>query len=83
MALGTELNIVEGVVMASTVWLSGVVHGPVLTGKLLCEGTEQTQLPGLGQVDRSRLPSGSVQPLQLGPQDRRLYTFKLMEWKRI
>jgi hypothetical protein len=81
-ALATQANVVEGVVMASAVWLAGEVRGPVLTRKLLCEGTNTRNCLGSGKIDRSRLPSGFVQPLQLGPQDRRLYTFKLMEWKR-
>ncbi|MDB5105828.1 MAG: hypothetical protein JWP91_3517 [Fibrobacteres bacterium] len=81
-ALATQANIVEGVVMASAVWLAGEVRGPVLTRKLLCEGTNTRNCLGTGKIDRGRLPSGFVQPLQLGPQDRRLYTFKLMQWKR-
>ncbi len=80
--LGTQANAVEGVVMASAVWLAGEVRGPVLTRKLLCEGTNTRNCLGPGRIDRSRLPTGFVQPLQLGPQDRRLYVFKLMEWKR-
>lgn len=80
--LATEANLVEGVVMAASVWLSGNVHGPVLTGKLLCEGTNTRNCIGNGRIDRSRLPSGFVQPLLLGPQDRRQYTFKLMDWRR-
>lgn len=82
-ALATNMNIVEGVVMASTVWLGGEVRGPVLTKKLLCEGTNLRNCLGPGRIDRSRLPSGFVQPLQLGPQDRKSYAFKLMEWKRL
>jgi hypothetical protein len=82
-ALATNKNIVEGVVMASSVWLGGEVRGPVLAKKLLCEGTNQRNCLGPGRIDRSRLPSGFVQPLQLGPQDRRTYAFKLMEWKRL
>ena len=74
---------VEGVVMASAVWLAGEVRGTVLTQKLLCEGTNTRNCLGPGRIDRSRLPSNFVQPLQLGPQDRRKYEFKLMEWKRL
>jgi hypothetical protein len=81
--LGTEANRVEGVVMASAVWLAGEVRGPVLTQKLLCEGSNTRNCLGSGRIDRSRLPSNFVQPLQLGPQDRRQYVFKLMEWKRL
>ncbi|MDB5049719.1 MAG: hypothetical protein JWO30_2790 [Fibrobacteres bacterium] len=81
-ALATPENVVEGVVMAASVWLAGEVRGPVLTSKLLCEGTNTRNCLGTGRIDRSRLPSNFVQPLQLGPQDRRLYTFKLMEWHR-
>jgi hypothetical protein len=81
-ALATQANVVEGVVMASAVWLAGEVRGPVLARKLLCEGTNTRNCLGPGRIDRSRLPSGFVQPLQLGPQDRRLYTFRLMKWKR-
>lgn len=80
--LATETNLVEGVVMAASVWLSGTVHGPVLTGKLLCEGTNSRNCLGNGRIDRSLLPSDFVQPLQLGPQDRRQYSFKLMRWRR-
>ncbi len=80
--VGTPQNLVEGVVMASSVWLSGQVHGPVLTGKLLCEGSNVRNCLGGGKIDRSRLPANFVQPLQLGPQDRRQYVFKLMDWKR-
>jgi hypothetical protein len=81
-ALATPKNVVEGVIMASAVWLAGEVHGPVVTSKLLCEGTNTRNCLGTGRIDRSRLPANFVQPLQLGPQDRRLYTFRLMEWKR-
>lgn len=81
--LGTEANAVEGVVMASAVWLAGEVRGTVLTQKLLCEGTNKRNCLGTGKIDRSRLPSNFVQPLQLGPQNRRQYAFKLMEWKRL
>ena len=81
--LGTEANAVEGVVMASEVWLAGEVRGTVLAQKLLCEGTNTRNCLGTGRIDRSRLPPDFVQPLQLGPQDRRQYVFKLMEWKRL
>ncbi|HKP97694.1 MAG TPA: hypothetical protein VJ385_18275 [Fibrobacteria bacterium] len=81
-ALATPENVVEGVVMAASVWLAGEVRGPVLTGKLLCEGTNTHNCLGTGKIDRSRLPANFVQPLQLGSQDRRQYTFKLLEWKR-
>jgi hypothetical protein len=81
-ALATPENVVEGVIMASAVWLAGEVHGPVVTSKLLCEGTNSRNCLGSGRIDRSRLPADFVQPLQLGPQDRRLYTFRLMEWRR-
>jgi hypothetical protein len=80
-ALATPLNRVEGVVMAGAVWLGGSVHGPVLASKLLCEGTQQRNCLGPGRIDRSRLPQDFVQPLQLGPSDRRTYRFKLMDWK--
>lgn len=80
-ALATPLNRVEGVVMAGAVWLGGTVYGPVLARKLLCEGTQQRNCLGPGRIDRSRLPPDFVQPLQLGPQDRRSYRFKLMDWK--
>jgi hypothetical protein len=81
-ALATQENVVEGVIMASAVWLAGEVHGPVVTSKLLCEGTNTRNCLGSGRINRSRLPANFVQPLQLGPQDRRLYTFRLMEWRR-
>ncbi len=81
-ALATPANIVEGVVIASAVWLAGEVHGAVLTQKLLCEGTNVRNCLGTGKINRSRLPAGFVQPLQLGNQDRRRYTFKLMDWQR-
>lgn len=80
-ALATPQNRVEGVIMAGAVWLGGEVHGPVVARKLLCEGTQQRNCLGPGRIDRSRLPGDFVQPLQLGPQDRRAYRFKLMEWK--
>jgi type II secretory pathway pseudopilin PulG len=82
-ALATPANIVEGVVIASAVWLAGEVRGPVLARKLLCEGTNTRNCLGTGRIRRNLLPAGFVQPLQLGSQDRRLYVFKLMEWKRI
>jgi hypothetical protein len=81
-ALATPANVVEGVVMASAVWLAGEVRGPVLAQKLLCEGTNTRNCLGTGKINRNLLPAGFVQPLQLGPQDRRRYTFKLMEWRR-
>ena len=81
-ALATPENLVEGVVMAASVWLAGEVHGPVLANKLLCEGTNTRNCLGTGKIRRDLLPANFVQPLQLGPQDRRQYTFKLMEWKR-
>ncbi|MEO6096155.1 MAG: hypothetical protein ABIW76_10820 [Fibrobacteria bacterium] len=81
-ALATQANIVEGVVIAAAVWLSGEVRGPVLTSKLLCEGTNKRNCLGTGRINRNLLPANFVQPLELGPQDRRLYVFKLMEWKR-
>lgn len=80
-ALATPQNRVEGVVMAAQVWLGGTVHGPVLARKLVCEGTGQRNCLGPGRIDRSLLPRDFVQPLQLGPQDRRGYRFKLMDWK--
>jgi hypothetical protein len=82
LVLGTSANIIEGVVMASSVWLAGEVHGPVLTQKLLCEGTHLHNCLGTGKIDRAKLPAGFVQPLQLGPGDRKKFTFKLMEWRR-
>lgn len=81
--LGTALNRVEGVVMAQSVWLAGSVEGPVLAGKLLCDGTNTRNCLGTGRIDRSRLPRDFIQPLELGPQDRRSYRFRLLEWKRI
>jgi type II secretory pathway pseudopilin PulG len=81
-ALATQANIVEGVVIAAAVWLSGEVRGPVLTRKLLCEGANRRNCLGPGRINRNLLPANFVQPLQLGSQDRRLYVFKLMEWKR-
>lgn len=81
--MATAANTIEGVVMASAVWLSGEVHGPVLTRKLLCEGTNARNCFGPGRILRNRLPTGFVQPLQLGPQDRRRYEFKLMAWRRL
>jgi hypothetical protein len=80
-ALATPQNRVEGVVLATAVWLGGTVHGPVLAKRLLCEGTQARNCLGTGRIDRSRLPPDFVQPLQLGPQDRRTYRFKLMEWR--
>lgn len=80
-ALATTGNRVEGVVLATAVWLGGTVHGPVLARKLLCEGSQSRNCLGPGIIDRSRLPPDFVQPLQLGSQDRRTYRFKLMEWK--
>lgn len=82
-ALATPQNRVEGVIMAQAVWLGGTVHGPVLARRLLCEGTQTRNCLGPGRIDRSRLPMDFVQPLQLGPQDRRTYRFKLMDWKRL
>lgn len=81
--MGTAANVVEGVVMASAVWLSGEVRGPVLAQRLLCEGTNTRNCLGPGRINRQLLPVGFVQPLQLGPQDRRLHTFKLMDWRRM
>ena len=81
--LGTALNLVEGIIMAPSVWLAGRVHGAVLTRKLLCEGTNTRNCLGGGIIDRARLPQGFVQPLQLGPQDRKAYRFKILEWKRL
>lgn len=80
--LATSENVIEGVVMAASVWLAGEVRGPVLAGKLICEGTNARNCLGPGRIDRSRLPADFTQPLQLGPQDRRRYVFKLMEWHR-
>jgi hypothetical protein len=80
-ALATVQNRVEGVIMAQAVWLGGAVHGPVLAKRLLCEGTQARNCLGPGTIDRRRLPADFVQPLQLGPQNRRSYRFKLMEWK--
>jgi hypothetical protein len=82
-ALATVQNRVEGVIMAQAVWLGGTVHGPVLAKRLLCEGTQARNCLGPGVIDRARLPVDFVQPLQLGPEDRRTYRFKLMEWKRL
>ena len=81
--MATDKNRIEGVVMASAVWLAGEVRGPVLTRKLLCEGSNARNCFGPGRIFRNRLPSGFVQPLQLGPQDRRQYEFKLMAWRRL
>lgn len=80
--LGTPLNVVEGVVIASSVWLAGEVRGSVLTQKLLCEGTNTRNCLGAGKINRSLLPPNFVQPLQLGTQNRRLYNFKLLSWQR-
>ncbi len=82
-ALATPANAVEGVVMAGSVWLAGEVRGPVLTRKLLCEGTNTRNCLGTGRIRRNLLPMGFVQPLQLGPQDRRSYVFRLMAWRRL
>lgn len=79
--LGTEQNRVEGVVMAAQAWLGGTVLGPVLAGKLICEGTGKRNCLGPGRIDRGGLPGDFVQPLQLGPQDRRSTRFKLMDWR--
>ena len=79
--VGTPANRVEGVIMASQAWLGGTVLGPVVAGKLLCEGTGQRNCLGPGRIDRAGLPRDFVQPLQLGPQDRRNTRFKLMDWK--
>lgn len=81
-ALATAANLVEGVIIASSVWLDGEVHGPVLAQKLLCEGTNARNCLGAGKIDRSKLPLDFVQPLQLGNQDRRRFVFRLMEWRR-
>jgi hypothetical protein len=80
-AMGTPQNRVEGVILASAAWLSGEVDGPVVTGKLLCEGTNARNCLGPARIYRDRLPADFVQPLQLGPQDRRAYVFKLMDWR--
>jgi hypothetical protein len=81
--IGTPANTVEGVVMASSVWLAGLVKGPVLTQMLLCEVSNQRNCLGSGRINRSQLPPSFVQPLQLGPSDRRKFVFKLMDWRRI
>ncbi len=81
-ALATPANRVEGVVIASSVWLAGEVDGAVLARKLLCEGTNARNCLGTGRIFRDRLPEGFVQPLQLGPQDRRAFAFQLLDWER-
>ncbi len=80
--ISTTTNVVEGVVLAASVWLAGEVRGPVLTQKLLCEATQTHNCLGTGKINRPQLPAGFVQPLQLGPGDRRRYSFKLMDWRR-
>jgi hypothetical protein len=82
LAMATAANRIEGVVIASSVWLAGEVDGPVVARKLLCEGTNARNCLGPGRIYRNRLPEGFVQPLQLGPQDRRTYVYKLMAWRR-
>ncbi|MBW8887441.1 MAG: hypothetical protein JF616_06740 [Fibrobacteres bacterium] len=80
--MATPQNRVEGVILASSAWLTGEVDGPVLTGKLLCEGTNNRNCMGPARIYRDRLPADFTQPLQLGPQDRRAYAFKLMDWRQ-
>jgi hypothetical protein len=74
-------NRVEGVIIAASAWLAGEVDGPVLAGKLLCEGTNSRNCLGPVRIYRDRLPRDFTQPLQLGPQDRRTFAFRLMDWK--
>ena len=81
--LGTDKNSVEGVIMANSVWLAGLVKGTVLAKTLLCESTNTHNCLGTGKINRSLLPPGFVQPLQLGPSDRHRHVFKLMEWRRL
>lgn len=81
-ATATPANRVEGVVMAASVWLAGEVDGPVVASKLLCEGTNARNCLGPGRIFRDRLPEGFVQPLQLGPENRTAFVFRLMDWKR-
>lgn len=79
--MATPQNRVEGVILTSAAWLTGEVDGPVLAGKLLCEGTNTRNCMGPARIYRDRLPADFTQPLQLGPQDRRVYVFKLMDWR--
>jgi hypothetical protein len=80
-AMAGPANRVEGVIIASSAWLAGEVDGPVLTRMLLCEGTNSRNCLGPVRIHRDRLPRDFIQPLQLGPQDRRTFAFRLMDWK--
>jgi len=80
--MATPQNRVEGVILASAAWLIGEVDGPVVTGKLLCEGTNTRNCMGPVAIYRNRLPSDFTQPMQLGPQDRHASVFKLMDWRQ-
>ncbi len=79
--MGTPVNRVEGVIIAASAWLIGEVDGPVLTRMLLCEGTNARNCLGPVRILRDRLPRDFIQPLRLGPQDRRAFAFRLMDWK--
>jgi hypothetical protein len=80
-AMAGPANRVEGVIIAASAWLAGEVDGPVLTRMLLCEGTNSRNCLGPVRIFRDRLPRDFIQPLQLGPQDRRTFAFRLMDWK--
>lgn len=80
-AIAGPANRVEGVIIASSAWLAGEIDGPVLARMLLCEGTNSRNCLGPVRIFRDRLPRDFTQPLQLGPQDRRAFAFRLMDWK--
>lgn len=76
-------NRVQGVTIAKSAKLAGAVEGAVIAGKLKCDDMGARNCLGKGTIDRTRLPPDFAQPLALGPQDRRQYVFKLMNWKRL
>jgi hypothetical protein len=80
-AMAGPANRVEGVIIASSAWLAGEVDGSVLTRMLLCEGTNARNCMGPVRIYRDRLPRDFIQPLQLGPQDRHTFAFRMLDWK--
>ncbi len=80
--VGTAENRVDGVVLAPSVWLGGEVNGPVVAQRMICDAAGIRNCLGPGRIDRRKLPAGFVQPLQLGPGNRKSAVFKLLDWRR-
>ncbi len=83
LVLSTARNRLEGIGAAQELWISGSVQGTLLGSQLRCNDVANKNCLGEGKINRSLMPEGLIEPLDLEFSDKAKLRYRLMDWKKL